>query len=78
MGEHQFKGICNLGYGDAACEHTGSRKAARQVAVVLVLLTAALAFWAGRRSMRPTVSSAYEAGFDAGVREGTTQWEEWK
>ena len=78
MGEHQFKGICNLGYGDAAYERAKGRKAARPMAVGLVLLTAVLAFWAGRRSMRPTVSSAYEAGFDAGVREGTTQWEEWK
>ena len=78
MSEHQFKSIYNLGYGDAAYEHAKSRKAERQMAVVLVLLTAALAFWAGRRSMRPTVSSAYEAGFSAGVREGTTQWEEWK
>ena len=79
MIEHPFKSICNLGYGDAAYEHAGSRKAARPMAVGrLVLLTAVLAFWAGRWSMRPTVSSAYEAGFDAGVREGTTQWEEWR
>lgn len=78
MSEHQFKGIYNLGYGDAAYEHIKSRKATRTMAVGLVLLTAALAFWAGRRSVKPTVSSAYEAGFDAGVREGTTNWEEWK
>lgn len=78
MSEHQFKGIYNLGYGDAAYEHAKSRKATRTMAVGLVLLTAILAFWAGRRSMKPTVSSAYEAGFDAGVREGTTQWGEWK
>lgn len=78
MSEHQFKGIYNLGYGDAAYEHIKSRKATRTMAVGLVLLTAALAFWAGRRSMKPTVSSAYEAGFDAGVREGSTNWGEWK
>ena len=76
MKEHQFKGICNLGYGDGRHDALKGRKAARQAAVVL--LTAALAFWAGRRSMRPTVTSAYEAGFDAGVREGTTRWEEWR
>ena len=78
MSEHQFRGIYNLGYGDAAYEHAKGRKAARQMAVGLVLLTAIIAFRAGRRSMKPTVSSAYEAGFDAGVREGTTNWEEWK
>ena len=78
MSEHQFKGIYNLGYGDAAYEHAKRRKATRPVAVGLVLLTAVLAFWAGRRSMRPTVSSAYETGFDAGVRETTTNWGEWQ
>ena len=78
MSEHQFKGIYNLGYGDAAYEHVKSRKATRTMAVGLVLLTAILAFWAGRRSVKPTVSSAYEAGFDAGVREGSTNWGEWK
>lgn len=78
MSEHQFKGIYNLGYGDAAYEHIKSRKATRTMAVGLVLLTAILAFWAGRRSVKPTVSSAYEAGFDAGVREGSTNWGEWK
>ena len=78
MSEHQFKGIYNLGYGDAAYEHAKSRKATRTMAVGLVLLTAILAFWAGRQSMKPTVSSAYEAGFEAGVREGSTNWGEWK
>ena len=78
MSEHQFKGIYNLGYGDAAYEHAKSRKAARQIAVVLVLLTAALAFWAGRRSMEQKVTEAYKDGFEAGVREGTTRWEEWR
>ena len=78
MSEHQFKGIYNLGYGDAAYEHVKSRKATRTMAVGLVLLTAILAFWAGRRSVKPTVSSAYEAGFEAGVREGSTNWGEWK
>ena len=78
MSEHQFKGIYNLGYGDAAYEHVKSRKATRTMAVGLVLLTAILALWAGRQSMKPTVSSAYEAGFEAGVREGSTNWGEWK
>ena len=78
MSEHQFKGIYNLGYGDAAYEHAKSRKAARQTAVGLVLLTAILAFWTGRWSMKQKVTEAYEDGFDAGVREGTTQWGEWK
>ena len=78
MIEHQFKGIYNLGYGDAAYEIAKGRKAARPMAVGLVLLTAVLAFRAGRWSMKPRVSSAYEAGFEAGVREGTTNWEEWK
>ena len=78
MSEHQFKSIYNLGYGDAAYEHAKRGKATRLMAVGLVLLTAVLAFWAGRRSMKSAVSSAYEAGFDAGVREGTTQWGEWR
>ena len=78
MIEHQFKGIYNLGYGDAAYEHAKGRKAARPMAVGLVLLTAVLAFRAGRWSTEQKVTEAYEDGFDAGVREGTTQWGEWK
>ena len=78
MIEHQFKGIYNLGYGDAAYEHAKGRKAARPMAVGLVLLTAILAFRAGRWSTEQKVTEAHEDGFDAGVREGTTQWGEWK
>ena len=78
MSEHQFRSIYDLGYGDAMCENRKSRKAARTTAVALVLTTAVLAFWAGRVSVENKVSSEYEAGFDAGVREGTTRWEEWK
>ena len=78
MGEHQFKGIYNLGYGDAAYEHAKSKKATRPITVGLVLLTTILAFWTGRRSMRQKVTEAYDNGFEAGVREGTTQWGEWK
>ena len=78
MSEHQFKGIYNLGYGDAVYEHIKSREAARLIAIGLVLLTAILAFWVGRRSMEQKVTEAYEDGFEAGVREGTTQWEDWK
>ena len=78
MSERQFKGIYNLGYGDATYEHVKSREAARPMAVGLVLLTAILAFWAGRWPMEQKVTEAYEDGFEAGVREGTTQWGEWK
>ena len=78
MSEHQFKGIYNLGYGDAVYEHAKSRKAARPMVVGLVLLTAILAFRAGRWSTEQKVTEAYDDGFEAGVREGTTQWGEWK
>lgn len=78
MSEHQFRSIYDLGYGDAMCENRKNRKAVRLMTVALVLVTAVLAFWAGRVSMENEVSSEYEAGFDAGVREGTTRWEEWK
>ena len=78
MKEHQFKGIYNLGYGDAAYEHRKNRKATWPITVALILLTAVVAFQAGRISMKTKISSEYEAGFDAGVREGTTQWEEWR
>ena len=46
--------------------------------VAVVIVVAVLAFWAGRPSMRSRVALAYEAGFDAGVAEGTTKWGEWK
>ena len=78
MGEHQFKGICNLGYGDAAYEHAKSRKATRQMAVGIILLTAILAFWTGRWSMKQKVTETYDDGFEAGIREGTTQWGDWR
>ena len=78
MSEHQFKSVYDLGYGDAMRENRRSRRAARTTAVAIVIVTAVVAFWAGRVSVENKVSSEYEAGFDAGVREGTTQWEEWK
>lgn len=78
MKEHQFKGIYNLGYGDAAYEHRKNKKATWPITVTLILITATIAFWAGRISVENKVSSEYEKGFKAGVREGTTQWEEWR
>ena len=75
MSEHQFKSIYLLGYGDAVCEH---RRKTWPKATVIGLIIAIIAFWAGRASMRSVVTSAYEDGFDAGVREKTTAWEEWK
>lgn len=78
MNEHQFKGTYNLGYGDAMYEHHKNRKKTWPITVTLILLTAVVAFWVGRMSMKNKVSLEYEAGFNAGVREGTTQWEEWK
>ena len=53
-------------------------KATWPITDALILLLAVLAFQAGRMSVENKISSEYEAGFDAGVREGTTQWEEWK
>ena len=76
MGENQFKNIYWLGYGDAMAETSG--KKSWPSVVVLVLVAAALAFWAGRASMRSKVASAYEAGFEAGTAEGSTNWEEWR
>ena len=76
MSEHQFQSIYRLGYGDAMAETSG--KKSWPSVVVLVLVAAALAFWAGRASMRSRVALAYEAGFDAGVAEKTTTWSEWK
>lgn len=78
MNEHQVKGIYNLGYGDAMYEHRKNRKTTWPITIALILITAVIAFRAGRMSMKTKVSSEYEAGFKAGVREGTTQWEEWK
>ena len=78
MNESKFKSIYNLGYGDAVYEHRKNKKATWPITIALILLTAVVAFWAGRMSMKTKVSSEYEAGFDAGIREGTTQWEEWK
>ena len=59
-------------------EHRKNKKATWPITVALILLIAVVAFQAGRMSVENKVSSEYEAGFDAGVREGTTQWEEWK
>ena len=53
-------------------------KATWPITIALILITAVIAFWAGRMSMKTKVSSEYEAGFDAGMREGTTNWEEWR
>lgn len=78
MNEHKFRSVYDLGYGDAMCENRKNGKAVRIMTVALVLATAVLAFRAGRVSMENKVSSEYEAGFDAGVREGTTSWGEWR
>ena len=78
MNENQFKGTYNLGYGDAMYEHRKNKKATWPITIALILITAVVAFWVGRVSMENKVSSEYEEGFKAGVREGTTQWEEWK
>lgn len=78
MNENKFKSIYNLGYGDAVYEHRKNKKAIWPITIALILITAVVAFWAGRVSIENKVSSEYEAGFKAGVREGTTQWEEWK
>lgn len=55
-----------------------NRKTTWLTTIALILITAVIAFWTGRMSVENKVSSEYEAGFDAGMREGTTQWEEWK
>ena len=78
MNEHQFKGTYNLGYGDAMYEHRKSRITTWTITIAIILTTAVVAFWIGRVSMENKVSSEYEEGFKAGIREGTTQWEEWK
>lgn len=76
MGEHQFRNGYLIGYGDAVAD--GRRGRTWPKAALLALIAALLAFWAGRASREAEVSSAYESGFDAGVAEGTTMWEEWK
>ena len=78
MSEHQFKNIYWLGYGDAMAE-SKKRGLTMSLATLFAFVTVAvLAFWAGRASMRSRVTLAYDAGFDAGVAEGTTKWGEWK
>ena len=76
MGENQFRNIYWLGYGDAMAE--ASRRRTWPKTTGIVVIVAALAFWAGRASMRSKVTSAYEAGFEAGTAEGSTNWEEWR
>ena len=78
MNERQFRNIYWLGYGDAVAESRGKGWTATLAVLLALAAAAALAFWAGRASMRPRVALAYEAGFDAGVAEGTTKWGEWK
>lgn len=73
---NEFQSIYLLGYGDAVAD--GRRKRTWPKTAILVLAVALLAFWAGRASRETEVSSAYESGFDAGMAEGTTIWEEWK
>lgn len=73
---NEFKSIYVLGYGDAVADER--RRRTWPKTALLVLIAALLAFWAGRASREAEVSSAYESGFDAGVAEGTTIWEEWK
>lgn len=78
MSEHQFNNIYWLGYGDALAE---SRRKGWTVSLAILfslVIVAVLAFWAGRASMKTRITLAYEAGFDAGVAEGTTTWSEWK
>ena len=78
VNKNKFKSICNLGYGNAVYEHRKNRKPTWPMTVALVLIAAVVAFRAGRVSVENKVSSEYEAGFDAGVREGTTSWGEWR
>lgn len=74
----EFQSIYFLGYGDAVADERRKRKRTWPRAAILALIASLLAFWAGRASREAEVSSAYESGFDAGVAEGTTMWEEWK
>ena len=78
MDEHQFKSTYWIGYGDAMAENRRKGWTATLSILFALAVVAVLAFWAGRASMRPRVALAYEAGFDAGVAEGTTEWGEWK
>lgn len=75
MSEHQFKSIYLLGYGDAVQDN----KNKTWIKITTIGITiAVLAFLAGRASMKSTITSTYENGFEAGVREKTTEWSEWK
>lgn len=78
MSEHQFKGIYNLGYGDAVYENHKNKKGEWLITIAFGLVAVVVTFWAGRASMYSKVTEAYNDGFEAGVREGTTQWGEWK
>ena len=78
MSEHQFKSIYWIGYGDALAESRRKGWTVYLAILFALVATAALAFWAGRASMRSRVALAYDAGFDAGVAEKTTTWSEWK
>lgn len=48
--------------------------------LALPLLAAALAVGIaiGRVSMRDEVARAYDAGFDAGAKDATSEWGEWR
>ena len=76
MSEHQFQSIYRLGYGDAMAE-TGRRKSWPKTAILL-LIVALLAFLAGRASMKSRIASAFEAGVEAGMKEKSIHWEEWR
>lgn len=76
MSEHQFQSIYRLGHGDAMAE-AGGRKPWPKTALLL-LVVAILAFLAGRASMKSAVSSAFDAGFEAGMKEKSIHWEEWR
>lgn len=65
-----------LGYGDAMAKT--SRRRSWPKVTVLIIVVAGLAFWAGRMSMKSRVASAYEAGFETGTAERSTNWEEWR
>lgn len=78
MSEHQFKNIYWLGYGDALAESKRKGWTVSLAILFALMIVAVLAFWAGRMSMKAHVALAYDAGFDAGVAEGTTKWGEWK
>ena len=75
MDEHKFKSIYLVGYGDAVQD---SKNKSWLKTTIISITIATIAFWAGRASMKPTITSAYETGFEAGIRERTTEWSEWK